>query len=213
MYKFYVKLLVGVILLFAFGLTASFAATYEEGEEYELVTPPQPTSTGDKIEVVELFWYGCPHCYQFEPYVQRWLKTKPANVEFVRIPAVFRPDWALFARTYYTAQVLGVVDKIHQPFFEAIHELRKPMKTEDQIAAFFAQHGVKKEDFHKVFRSFAVESKVRRAIDMTRRYGANGVPTMIVDGKYRTSATQSGSHANTLKVVDFLIKKIESNKK
>lgn len=197
---------------FSLYMVTASAETYTEGKDYELVQPPQPTSTsGDKIEVVELFWYGCPHCYQFEPYVQRWLKKKPANVEFVRIPGIFRPEWAFLARTYYTEEVLGVTDKIHQSLFEAIHELRRPLNNEDAMADFFAEHGVKKEDFHRVFRSFAVESKVRRAMDMSHRYGANGVPTMIVNGKYRTSASQTGSHANTLKVVDFLIQK-ESTK-
>lgn len=187
---------------------AVIAATFEEGEEYELVTPAQPTTaSSDKIEVVEVFWYGCPHCYQFEPFVNRWLKTKPKNVEFIRMPGIFRPAWALHARAYYTAQVLGVFNKVHDAIFEATHELKRPLTSEAALAEFFAEHGVNKEEFSKVFRSFAVDSKVRRATDMSRRYGISGVPALIVNGKYRTSGHMAGSNANAFKVVDFLIKK------
>jgi thiol:disulfide interchange protein DsbA len=202
---------IGSVIVLAWVMsTPVVAATYKEGEAYELVKPVQPTSSGNKVEVVELFWYGCPHCYQFEPYVKRWLKDKPENVDFVRIPGVFRPDWALYGRAFYTANIMGVFDKIHEPLFEAIHELKRPLSSEDALAKFFAEHGVDEQEFHKVFRSFTVESKIRRAMDLGKRYGANGVPTMIVNGKYRTSASSAGSHAEVLKVVDYLIKK-ESN--
>ena len=195
--------------------TALFAETYVENTHYELVTPAQPTSSGDKVEVLELFWYGCPHCYQFEPYVQKWLKTKPANVEFGRIPGVFRPEWALFARAYYTQEALGVFDKTHEALFAAVHELKRKLETEDQLAAFFAENGVKDDDFRKAFRSFAVESKVRRAQEMSQRYGAKGVPTIIVNGKYRVGATMPGvqTHANVFKVADYLIQKESTAKK
>lgn len=196
-----------VVLGMLFFMPLVNAATFEEGEEYELVTPAQPTTTGNKVEVVELFWYGCPHCYDFEPYIQRWKKNKPANAEFIAMPAIFRPEWALHARAYYTAAVLGVLDKMHDVIFETTHELKKHLHKEQDVAELFVKNGIKQEDFNKVFRSFAVETKVRRAMDMTRRYGAKGVPTMIVNGKYRTSASLSGSHANTIKVIDFLIKK------
>ena len=201
-----------ILLLTLITSPASFAAKYEAGEEYELVSPAQPTATGNKIEVVELFWYGCPHCYDFEPYIKRWLTNKPANAEFVRMPAIFRPEWALHARAYYTAVVLGVLDKVHDAIFETTHELKKPLNTEQDIAALFVKHGVKKADFSKVFRSFAVETKVRRSMDMTRRYGIKGVPSMIVNGKYRTSGHMAGSNANAIKVVNFLIKKESSAK-
>ena len=195
--------------------TALFAETYVENTHYELVTPAQPTSSGDKVEVLELFWYGCPHCYHFEPYVQKWLKTKPANVEFGRIPGIFRPEWALFGRAYYTQEALGVFDKTHEALFAAVHELKRKLETEDQLAAFFAENGVKDDDFRKAFRSFAVESKVRRAQEMSQRYGAKGVPTIIVNGKYRVGATMPGvqTHANVFKVADYLIQKESTAKK
>lgn len=200
------------ILLFAalafFGVSTATQAAVKlvEGENYKLVSPPQPTSAKDKIEVVELFWYGCPHCFHLEPYVKRWLKTKPANVKFVRMPGVLNPSWELLARAYYTAEILGIVDKIHTPLFDAIHEKRQRMNSEAAIMTFFKQHGVPEDKFKRIFRSFAVETKIRRARDMGRRYGANGVPTIIVNGKYRTGAQEAGGASKVFKVVDQLIK-------
>lgn len=207
--------LIWVLMVFVFGAAPSMAEEYTENMHYELVTPPQPTSVADKVEVVELFWYGCPHCYQFEPTLQKWIKAKPANVAFVRVPGIFRPEWSVLARAYYTAEALGVLDKVHDPIFGAVHELKRPLQSEDQIAAFFAEQGVKEEDFRKTFRSFAIETKVRRAQELSQRYGAKGVPTMIVNGKYRVSAGLPGvqTHANTVKIVDALIQRETSGKK
>lgn len=184
----------------------SFAAPFNAGQHYEQVTPPQPTVNPDKVEVLELFWYGCPHCYRLEPYVKRWLKKKPANVEFVRMPGVFRPSWEIHARAYYTAEILDAVDQVHGPMFEAIHEQQRPMNTEATIMALFKEHGVAEKDFKRVFRSFAVETKLRRARDMGQRYGARGVPTLVVNGKYRTAAKEAGSNASVFQVVDYLVK-------
>jgi len=181
------------------------AIDYKENIQYQKVVPAQPITTGNKIEVVEMFWYGCPHCNHLEPYVNRWLKKKAKDVELVRIPAIFRPSWELHARAFYTAQILGVLDKTHDAMFDAIHKLRKPMNNEKEIMDFFAEHGVKNADFKRVFHSFAVEAKVRRARDMSQRYGIDGVPTLIVDGKYRTNAELAGNSANIFKVVDFLV--------
>ena len=111
-----------VFAMMAATSSSSFAAPYNEGEHYEAITPAQPTSSKDQVEVVEMFWYGCPHCFRLEPFVDRWLKKKPANVKFVRMPGVFRPSWEIHARAYYTAEILGVVDKVHRPMFDAIHE-------------------------------------------------------------------------------------------
>jgi len=189
----------------ALGFVSVPNAMAEQG--YELVTPPQPTSADKgQVEVVELFWYGCPHCFRLEPYVERWLKSKPKNVKFVRMPGVFRPSWEVHARAYYTAEILGVVDKIHRPMFDAIHEQKRHMNDEASIMALFAEHGVSNKDFKRVFHSFAVETKLRRAKDMGRRYGVQGVPTLIVNGKYRTGAQEAGGNAKVFKVVNQLIK-------
>jgi thiol:disulfide interchange protein DsbA len=201
--------LVAALVFFGMNSTAQ-AVQLVEGQNYVLVSPPQPTSTKNKIEVRELFWYGCPHCFHLEPYVKRWLKTKPANVEFVRMPAVLNPSWELLARAYYTAQILGIVDKIHTPLFDAIHQKRQRMNSEGEIMEFFKKFGVPEDKFRRIFRSFAVETKIRRSRDMGLRYGARGVPTVIVNGKYRTGAEEAGSPSKVFKVVDQLIKLEES---
>ena len=206
-----IAILLASLALFGLAASPALSADFVEGQHYTRIDPAQPTSTPDKVEVVEVFWYGCPHCYRLEPYVKRWLKTKPDNVEFVRMPGIFSPRWMIHARAYYTAEVLGVVDKLHDPIFEAIHGARQPLNTQDEIMALFKEHGVSEEDFKRVFLSFAVDSKMRRASEMTMRYDIDGVPALIVNGKYRTSASQAGSNAAVFQVVDYLVA-LESKK-
>ena len=199
-----------VIGIFALALLPglAFAApAYKEKIHYERVLPAQPTSTDKKVEVVEVFLYTCPHCNNLEPYVHRWLKKKPAEAEFVRMPAVFRPQQELHARAYYTAEILGVLDKTHAAMFEAIHQQKRHLNTDADIQKVFAEHGVSEKDFNRVFRSFAVEAKIRRAKDMSQRYGIPGVPALVVDGKYRTGARLAGGNANIFRVVDYLVEK------
>ncbi|MFV2057519.1 MAG: thiol:disulfide interchange protein DsbA/DsbL [Thiohalomonadales bacterium] len=194
------------IIGLAFTATSVTAATYKEKIHYEKISPAQPVSTdGKKVEVVEMFWYGCPHCNKLEPYVDRWVKKMPKNVVFVRTPAIFRPDWELHARAYYTAEILGVVDKTHKAMFDAIHGKRQKMNTEKAIMDLYSKYGVSNDDFKRVFKSFAVEAKVRRAKDMSRRYGIKGVPALIVNGKYRTGAQQAGGNNKIFKVVNYLV--------
>ena len=188
--------------------SASFA-DIDEGIEYKLVNPPVRTTSPDKIEVVEMFWYGCPHCYRFEPEFEQWQKSLPANVEVIRIPAIFpnRPEWEASARAYYTAELLGVLDKVHKPLFDAIHKNRQKLFTKASLADFFEKQGVNKEDFNQTFDSFGVQMKVNRARDLTQRYGIGGVPTLVVNGRYQTHGSLTSGQAGMLKVVDFLIQK------
>ncbi len=173
--------------------------------QYESIKPPQPTNTPGKVEVVEMFWYGCPHCFYLEPTMDRWLKDKPDYVSFRRMPAVFRPSWVPHAKAFFAARALGVKDKVHAPLFEAIHVQKRPLDTRAQLAAFFAEQGVNKEDFVQAYDSFAVASQVRRASRMTGLYGINGVPAIIIDGKYRTSGSLAGSQENMIKVINTLV--------
>lgn len=185
-------------------------AEIDEGIEYQLVKPRVPGNSADgKVEVVELFWYGCPHCYAFEPAVNQWKKDNQKRVDFVRIPAVFpnRPAWELHARAYYTADLLGVLDKIHGPLFDAIHQQRRRLFNLDELAAFFAQHGVKEDVFRETMYSFGVQMQLNRAKDLTERYGIDGVPTLVIDGQYRTHASLTNGQENMLKVTDFLVNK------
>jgi protein dithiol oxidoreductase (disulfide-forming) len=181
-------------------------SNFTEGIEYQRIVPPQPTETAPKVEVVEVFWYGCPHCFHFEPALEEWLKHKPDDVVFRRMPAIFtNPIWELDARAYYTAEALGVLDKIHPALFDAMHKSHRRLDTEAALAAFFAEHGVSHEEFQRTFHSFYVDTKVREARLMSQRYGIDGVPAMVVAGKYRTEASLAGSEEAMLRVVDFLV--------
>lgn len=202
------------LILLVFLHSGLSLAAYDEGIEYRRITPPVPLQTDKPHEVVELFWYGCPHCFQFEPQLRKWIKNKPKDVAFLRVPAVFlnpqtgKPSqrWAFHAKVFYTAELLGVLDKVHRHFFDAIHVKGKRMLSLDEVEKFFSKYGVKPETFRETFNSFAVDSKLRRAIDLTERYGAGGVPTLIVDGKYMTDGPMSGGHKQMLEVVNQLLK-------
>ena len=197
-----------VALMLSVGFLSAAPAGAEnlaEGIDYVRLAAPQPTSDASKIEVVELFWYGCPHCYHLEPLLNKWTATLPDDVVFVRVPAILGPRWDVLARAYYTAEMLGVLDKIHEPLFKAIHERKQKFENEDALAEFFAAQGVDEKQFRETFKSFGVASKVNRARQMTQRYGISGVPALVIDGKYRTSASEAGSHEDMLKVSDGLI--------
>jgi len=190
-------------------------AAIDEGIEYKRISPAQPTITKDKVEVVELFWYGCPHCFHFEPDLKAWLAKKPDNVVFYRVPAVFNPAWELHARAFYAATSLGLFDngkhEFHEAFFDELHKHKKRLNNKKALQSFFARFGISAEDFNNTFDSFAVNTKVNRAVTLSKRYQVEGVPTLIINGKYRTDGPMAGGRKGMLKVLDFLIKK-ESNK-
>ena len=187
--------------------TVHAESNFESGTHFDVIAPAQPTTTGDKIEVIEFFWYGCQHCFTLEPYIKAWLDSKPTYIEFIRIPAVFADNWEHHARTYYAAQKLGVLDTIHTPLFEALHIRKRPLFTEDALATFFAEFGIGVDQFRRAFNSFEVDTKTRQAIAATWDYGVDGVPTMITNGKYRSSARRAGSYEELLNVVDYLAAK------
>jgi len=196
-----------LIMLPAAGVQAQ---NYESGVHYAPLKKPMPVSTGDQIEVLELFWYGCPHCYEFEPYIQRWIKNKPDNADYVPVPAVFRKSWEFHARSYYTFEALGIVDQAHEEFFHAIHRDRKFGKsdqTAEKVGEWAEQYGVKAADVVGAFNSFAVDTKLRQARAALPGYSVTGVPAIVVDGKYRTSGSMAGSLEELLKVIDFLVAK------
>lgn len=188
---------------------ASFAAKddfYVEGMHYERISPAVPTHvTPGKVEVVELFWYGCPHCYRFEPYIAKWLRRKPEAAEFLRIPATLNPGWVTHARIYYTLETLGELDRLHLAFFQAIHDQNRRFRDLNAAARFFAQNGLEEKRFIDAYNSLAVQTKLSQAQRLTREYGAKGVPTVVVNGKYRTTATLAGGYDEVLKVVDYLV--------
>ena len=202
-------ILAGLVMLLP--LTVQ-SASIVEGFEYKRIVPAQQTQApAGKVEVVELFWYGCSHCYRFEPSLQKWLKNKPDDVVFRRIPAQLNKSWVIHAQAFYTAQALGVIDKMHEKLFDAIHKDRRKLNTVDAIAALFVENGISREKFDKAFNSFGVKTKMANARGMEQRYGAHSVPTIIVNGKYRSDATMAGgSHKDLINVVNFLINKERS---
>lgn len=198
------------VLTLSLGLcfSAAAAAQFTEGEHYAVLRAPQPVQTGDKIEVLELFWYGCPHCYRLEPYIQRWLRGgKPDNAEYVPLPAVLRESWGFHARVFYTFEALGAMEALHEEFYDAIHKLRKSMRNAEDAADFAAEHGVDREEFLSAFNSFGVETRLRQGAARSTRYAAPGVPSIIVDGKYRTSVSAAGGPEELMEVVNFLVRK------
>ncbi len=196
-----------LLLVSSFAMNAAIAET-GSSDPYKNIVPPQPTSTGSKIEVIEIFSYGCSHCHRFEATLERWIKGKPDNVEFVRLPAIFSPELALLARAYYTAEALGAIDKVHIPLFDAIHMQKRKLASENEIAEVFVENGVSKDDFHKTFRSFSVEAKVRRAAELGKRYGVEATPSMVVNGKYITNPGMSNIGFNgMINVVNQLVTK------
>lgn len=199
-----------ILLLPCLAVFNANAMEIQEGTHYQVLSNPQPTETGDKVEVLELFWYGCPHCFKLEPFIEEWLEHIPEGAEYRRMPAIFSKVWALNAQGYYAAEALGVLDKVHRPMFDAIHVHNQKLYDEASLARFFVQHGVNREDFTKTFRSFAVKTKTNRAGVMTRRYGITGVPAIIVNGKYRTSVTMAGGEKKVWDVVNALIEKEKS---
>ena len=185
------------------GLTFSGQAN----EGFIEISPAQPTQTDKKIEVLEIFWYACPHCYDFEPYIEDWLASKPEDVKFRRMPGIFNKTWIPHAKAYYTAEKLGVLDVIHNPLFDAIHKKRKKILDDAAIKKFFVKQGVDKSEFKEVYESEEIETKVKQAYVMGQRYKITGVPAIIVNGKYMVSGNTAGSFENILKVVDLLVDK------
>lgn len=181
--------------------------TYADGDGYVTISPAQPTQTGDKIEVLEVFWYACPHCFDFEPHISKWLASKPDDVEFRRMPGIFRKNWIPHAKAYFTAEKLGVLDAIHTPLFDAIHKYKKKIHDDGAIKKFFVKHGVDKDEFTKTYESDEVQTKVKQAFVMGQRYKLTGVPAVIVNGKYMVSGSTAGSFENVLKVINQLVDK------
>ena len=213
-----------------FGLAAFSIAgaqeTWEAGKHYFPVEPPQATTTGDKIEVLEVFSYACPACNQFRPFADQIKAGLPANAEMRYLPAAFRSDedWPVFQRAFFAADALGLVDKTHNPMFDAVwkegslkvsdpvtHKLASPMPTIDDIAKFYANYGVKAEDFVGTANSFAVNTKMKRADAQIKAYGVDSTPTVIVNGKYRVTAVSAGGWDKVPALVTYLVAK-ESHK-
>ena len=194
-------------------LMAAPVAWAQGNYQYSELKPAQPVETqGKKIEVVEFFWYGCIHCYNLEPALEGWLKKLPPDTQFRRIPAVFNERWGHDAAIFYTFEAMGVLDKLHRSLFDAIH--RDRLRTDNQAALgeWLQRNGVEPKKFYETLKSFGVQSKTRRAVQLTTAYKIDGTPAMAVQGRYTVSVEQGRSQEGMLETVSYLVDTIRKGK-
>ena len=223
MLKRFAALVLGLAVL---PLAHAQALQYEAGKQYFLVEPPQPTTTGDKIEVLEVFSYACPACNSFQTIANKIKSELPENAQMAYLPAAFRPDedWPVFQRAFYAAQALGLVEKTHDAMFDAVwkegslkitdpvsHKVVQPLPTIEDVAKFYAKYGVTAEEFVGTANSFAVNAKIKRADAQVKAYGVDSTPTIIVNGKYRLNAQSAGGWDKVPALVTYLVN-LESKK-
>ena len=206
----------GWLRAFAAALTLSFAASGAvaqapvAGKDYTPITPPQPTESGNKVEVIEFFSYACPHCGTLEGPLNAWLKKKSADIEFKRVPVVFHESWAPLARLYYTLEALGAVDKLHNEVFKAIHEQKMRLQDAKSITDWAASKGLDRQKFNDAYNSFTVQSRTQRSNDMSRRYNVEFTPAIVVNGRFLTGPSMTSPNGPVdfnrfFSVVDQLI--------
>ena len=195
-----------------FFFAATGVAQADATAPYEAIDP-RPTASGNKIEVIEFFWYGCPHCFDLEPHLGKWLAKKPDDVVFLRIPAILGNRWVHYAKVYYAAAKLGVADKLHSPLFYAIHEQKILLDDGTKLGNFLEKLGIDKDKFFDAYQSEDIGKEIKNAYVMGQDYGLTGVPAVIISGKYRTSASQAGSNEKLIQVMDELIEKERVAKK
>lgn len=215
LFRRFLPLAAALALLF---LTGTAAAQAVAGKDYRLLNPQQPTDSGKKVEVIEFFWYGCPHCSSLQPSLRAWLKRKPADVEFKRVPAVFQDSWVPLTKAYYTIEAMGLVDKLHHDVFSAIHEQKIRLQDITVLFDWVAKRGVDRQKFIDTYNSFAVQSRAQRSVDMTRNYDISGTPALVVDGRYLTAPSMTLNPDNSInyerffRVVDELIALARKNR-
>jgi thiol:disulfide interchange protein DsbA len=210
--KHWIKRLVFLVLILPMAMCQAQSDKYKAGVHYEVLPQAVRTANPNKIEVNEVFSYTCSHCYNFEALLHPWSKTLADDVDFQQTPAIWQPALEPYARAYYSAKVLKVLDKVHMPIFEAIHVQRQQVRTKDDLAAIFVAQGVDKAKFDQAYNSFGMTSMVNQASSRVRGYRVRGTPEIIVNGKYRVSTRDAGGFEGMLSVANFLIEKERSAK-
>jgi thiol:disulfide interchange protein DsbA len=197
-----------------FSLSA-FAASDEafEGHDYTRLKNPQPVATGQKVEVLEFFWYRCPHCFQLEPGLTAWMKKLPQDAQIRRVPAVFRDDWMPGAKLYYTLEQMNLLGKLHHKVFDAYHIENTNLNEPAVLGGWIARQGVDRKKFEGIYRSFSIQSKASQGARLATTYAITGVPAFVVDGKYATSVSMTGSEARLFEVLDQLIAKARAERR
>jgi thiol:disulfide interchange protein DsbA len=201
------KLILGAALAISSLFALAVQAEPEAGKNYVELTSTVPVSKPGKIEVVELFWYGCGHCYQFESTINPWVEQLPDDVNFVRVPALFGGLWNVHGQGFITLEAMKVESKVHAAIFDAIHKQGKKLATAEEMAEYLATLGVDKDTFLKTYNSFGVKSQMEKAKKLAMAYQISGVPVMVVNGKYRFDIGSAGGAEQALQVADYLIDK------
>ncbi|MGJ8619544.1 MAG: thiol:disulfide interchange protein DsbA/DsbL [Methylophilaceae bacterium] len=203
-----------MFILSAAGLIPAANAAPQIGQEFDAVSQTIPTDDPKKIELMEIFWYGCSHCFHMEQPLSTWLKNKPADINFKRIPGIPNASWAPMAQTYFAMETLGISEKLHSKLFNAIHK-EKSLNPTNQKAALdwlVLNSGLDRSKVEEAFNSFTVNTNMKRAAQIFRSSGATGVPSLVIDGKYITSGTMAGGNAQALQVADYIINNIRESK-
>ena len=183
----------------------------EEGFDYRVLPITQPIDAKGKVEVIEFFWYGCPHCYEFEPELKGWIKRQNKDVVFKKVPIAFREELMPHSQLFYALEALGKGDTLNDKVMFAMHRENKRLLNENEIADWVAAQGVDRNAFLAAYRSFAVLSKARAANQLGNAYRIDGVPTVAVQGKYITSPSIAGSRAKSVNIMDFLVNKVRKD--
>jgi len=194
------------------GLSGAQSPKIEEGFDYRILPTPQPLESKGKVEVIEFFWYGCPHCYDFEPELNAWLKRQPKDVIFRKVPVAFRDDFMPHSQLFYALEAMGKGDALNDKVMYAMHKENKRLMTENEIADWAASQGIDRNAFMATYRSFAVVSKARAARQMADAYRIDGVPTIVMQGRYVTSPSIAGTKAKAISVMEHLEQKIRKDK-
>ncbi|MCC7326994.1 MAG: thiol:disulfide interchange protein DsbA/DsbL [Burkholderiales bacterium] len=206
------RVLAAAVVVAAFAPAAN-AQNMVEGQNYVRLRNPQPVETGKNIEVIEFFSYGCPHCGELEPVLQGWLKSKPADVQFRRIPVMFQPKWENLAKAYYALEAMGEESKLSPEIFLALHQKGLPLSNEKDFLDWAATKGIDRKKLADLLNSFAVIGRVNRAKQLAQVYQIQSVPTIIVDGKYTTGPERlKGGHAGVPVAIDALVQKARAER-
>ena len=195
------------LLAAAFALLAGAAsAQIQLGREFQRVEPAQPTAAGNRVEVIEFFYYGCPVCYETEPFLSRWLSSAPEYVAIRRVPALSSEAWEPFAKLFYTLETLGQVGRLHWPVYDQFHFEDVKLNDQKIMVDWAVRNGIDRKKFLETYGSPEVAEKVAQARDLLKAYDVRGVPTFIVDGKFLTSARLAGGTQQVIQVVDHLVR-------
>ncbi len=201
-------------LLLGIGLinTTVIRAELVEGKDYTLLTTPQPTENSHNIEVLEFFWYGCQHCNNLHPHIKNWFTNIPDDVSFRYVPAIFRTSWVPAAKTFYTIEIMGITDKLHDKIYNAIHDDKINLAEESVLFNWIKKQGIDQDKFIHTYNSFTVQNRVAKSTQMSRQYKLSGVPALVVDGKYLTSGKIDGTPQDTIQILEQLIEKVRKER-